>query len=570
MTQTLLAACCSRLTPARSAPAARRALLTLAPALLCAAAAAQGGLPPVPPTPPGNPITAAKADLGRALFWDEQLSSNQAVACGTCHVPTAGGSDPRTAGPGPDARHPGLDGQFGTPDDVLGSPGLTRRRADGSFDLAPAFRLRRQVTSRKAPSMINAAFAPQLFWDGSAGGALLDPMTGAVVLPFGAALESQTLEPPVSDVEMAHVGRDWADVAQRVAGSEPLRLAQDVPAPLEAWIAGRSYPELFAEAFGTAEVTPARIAMAIATYERTLISNQAPFDAFLSGVPSALSPLEAQGFNVFTGPGLCVTCHAGPLVSNNQFEYIGVRPQGEDLGRFGVTGNPGDRGRMKVPSLRNVELRAPYFHNGSMPTLEAVIDFYNRGGDFGAPNKHPNIRPLGLNPQQRQALAAFLRRPLTDPRVASGAPPFDRPTLYSESQRVPLPFGAPTPGSAGFVPVAIADEPPLLGNPTWTVGIDRGFGGRPAALIVSSVALPPPGQPFQGATLHVGLAGAQVVRAPFLAGSGPGEGWGSVTLSLSGDPALAGVPFFAQWFVLDPDGLGRRLSATVALQATRF
>jgi hypothetical protein len=255
-------------------------------------------------------------------------------------------------------------------------------------------------------------------------------------------------------------------------------------------------------------------------------------------------------------------------MTNDRFEYIGVRPADEDLGRFLVTANPGDRGRMKVPSLRNVELRAPYFHNGSMVTLEQVIDFYNRGGDFAAPNKHPSIRPLGLSAQQRQALAAFLRRPLTDPRVASGAPPFDRPTLYGESTRLPQPYGQPTPGAGGFAPVLVAGEPAVLGNPTLTLGVDRGLGGRPAALVVSPFALPA-GQPFQGATLHVGLAGAKLVRTT-LKGVGPGDGWGSVTLSLPDDPALLGVPFFAQWLILDPDGQGKRLSASAAAQLVPF
>src|SRR4029079_11777880 len=114
-----------------------------------------------------------------------------------------------------------------------------------------------------------------------------------------------------------------------------------------------------------------------------------------------------------------------PRFTNDTFQYIGVRPQADDLGRFNVTNNPGDRGRMKVPSLRNVELRAPYFHNGEMATLEEVVDFYDRGGDFDAPNKNPAIAPIGLSSTQKAALVAFLRRPLTDPRITAGTAPFD-------------------------------------------------------------------------------------------------------------------------------------------------
>ena len=100
------------------------------PLLLCATAAAQG-LPPVPPTPPGNPITQAKADLGKALFWDEQLSSNLAVSCGTCHIPSAGGSDLRNQEALTGTVHPGPDGLFQTPDDIRASPGLTLRQPNG-------------------------------------------------------------------------------------------------------------------------------------------------------------------------------------------------------------------------------------------------------------------------------------------------------------------------------------------------------------------------------------------------------------------------------------------------------
>jgi hypothetical protein len=369
---------------------------------------------------------------------------------------------------------------------------------------------------------------------------------------------------------MAHVGRTWSDAAQQIETSAPLRLASNVPAALNAWIAGRDYPALFTEAFGTPQVTPVRIAMAIATYERTLISNQAPLDSFLAGNLNALTPQEQQGRAIFNGVGRCNLCHAGPRLSNDTFRYIGVRPQNDDLGRFEVTGQLPDRGRMKVPSLRNVELRAPYFHNGEMASLADVVDFYNRGGDFFAPNKDPNIVPLGLNAQQRAALVAFLGRPLTDPRVASESAPFDRPTLYSESNHVPLHYGGATAGSGGFSPELFAFDPPVLGNPAMSFGFDFANSARPAGLILSPVSLPL-GQPFQGATLHVGFGpGSTLHRIASSNGNGPGDGWGSFSLSLPSDPAWLGVPFYAQWLVLDPTGAGHRLSATDAVEMAYF
>ena len=108
-----------------------------------------------PPAPPGNPVTPAKAQLGKVLFWDEQLSSTRTVSCGTCHIPAAGGDDPRSAS-GPLAVHPGPDGVFGGPDDVFGSPGVPLNQADGSYSWQASFGLLPQVTPRRTVSSLNA------------------------------------------------------------------------------------------------------------------------------------------------------------------------------------------------------------------------------------------------------------------------------------------------------------------------------------------------------------------------------------------------------------------------------
>jgi len=549
-------------------------LLSLAFAVTTSAVIAQGPPPPLPPLPPtpvpaGNPITTAKANLGKVLFWDEQLSSNNTMACGTCHVLARGGSDPRTNAANTQSRAPGLDGLMGTPDDILGSSGVSRSASNGAYLLAPFFRLEKQVTTRKAPSVINAGFPPLLFWDGRASNTFTDPITNAVVLPGGAALESQVMGPAVSDVEMAHVGRDWNQVAAKIAASQPLRLAPQIPAALSTWIAGRPYGDLFLEAFGSTAVTPVRIGEAIATYERTLYSNQAPILPLTVGAPPpVLTTLEAQGQAIFTGPGRCVVCHAGPRFTNDSFRYIGVRPPNEDLGRFVVTNTAGDQARMKVPSLLNVELRAPYFHNGEMATLDDVVAFYNRGGDFNAPNKDPAIAPIGLSLQQQSALVAFLKRPLTDVRVALESAPFDHPTLFSASTRVAQHFGSGTLGAGTFVPRMIADQPAAVGNTQFTIALDGANAGRHAFLLFSPTGSTQP-TPFQGANLYLSTTGFTFVRIGATQGSGPGQGFGSATISIPNNPALVGQTFFAQWLVLDQTA-GGRFSASEPISATYF
>jgi len=536
-------------------------MIRTASALVLLAGAASAQLS-APPEPPGNPLTPAKASLGKALFWDEQLSSTGTVSCGTCHMPEAGGSDPRNSA-GVDTFHPGPDGIFGTEDDRTGSAGVPLADAAGHYQSSASFGLLAQVTRRKSPSAIAAGYAESLFWDGRAGEQLVDPLSGQVVLPSGAALESQALEPLISEVEMGHLGRDWHDVVAKIEGSAPLALSDFVPATLDQWIADRAYPDLFLEAFGSSEVTPVRVAMAIASYERTLTPDKTPWDRVLAGAPpnQALTDLERNGLLLFLDPdkGNCVACHSmgeGPeRFTDDRFHFIGVRPPQEDLGRFEVTGLERDRGAFRTPALRNVVLRAPYMHDGSLRSLGAVVDFYQRGGDFDAPSKHPAIKPLNLLPSDKRALVAFLGRPLTDPRVLAALPPFDRPSQYADSLHVPTEHGAGTAGSGGFVPRIHALEPPQLGQEDLTVAVDGALGGAPALLLFSATA-PSAGVLRDGATLYADLAGAGVRQVAQLDGLGPGQGWGSVVLPIPGG-AVAGAPFTAQWVVFDSGAPGR-------------
>ena len=405
------------------------------------------------------------------------------------------------------------------------------------------FKFNAQVTGRKSPSYLNAAYSPNgLFWDGRALDVFRDPLTNAVVLPSGGSLESQVLGPPLSSAEMGHGGRDWTNVAARIAESKPLALATNVPTALQTWINGRTYPELFQEAFGTAEVTPTRIALAIATHERTLFSDQTPLDKAVSEI-QPLSKQEEGGRTIFINLQ-CNTCHDGALLSDQTFHNIGVRPVSEDLGRGGITLVPDDNGRFRTPNLRNVELHAPYMHNGRFATLEEVVEFYNRGGDHDAPNIDRGlIRPLNLTAQQKADLVAFMKRPLTDNRVRNELPPFDRPSLYTESNRVPIVSGIGRTGSGAFVPLVTAIEPPLVGNPSFTVAVSNSLGNSSATLVIDNA------DPGVGQTIPAtGSFARQTIN---LQGTGAGNGFGSISLAIPNNPALVGQTFFGRWYVVD-------------------
>ncbi|MFN0057577.1 MAG: cytochrome-c peroxidase [Planctomycetota bacterium] len=389
-----------------------------------------GPLPP-PLVPPQNPITAAKAVLGKILFWDEQLSSDDTIACGSCHIPGVAGQDPRTSSA--HSVHPGADAIFGTADDVAGSIGVVSQELDGAWLDDGTFYPERQVTRRSSQSVVAAAYSPLQFWDGRSGPSFVDPETGTVVIPIGGGLEAQALGPILSSVEMGAEGRTWDAVRIKLENVTPLAYATDIPSDMAAAIAAApTYPQLFAAAFGTTQISARRIAFAIATYERTLVPNQSPFDSFLAGIPGSLTPAQNQGRQVLVNN--CVPCHGGQLATDQQFHNVGLRPSSEDLGRMEVTGDPNDAGRFKTPTLRNVKLSAPYFHNGGKATLQEVLDFYNAGGDF-EDDQSPLIEPMGLSALQLTQLRDFLENALTDPRVENELPPFDRPTLRPTFRR---------------------------------------------------------------------------------------------------------------------------------------
>lgn len=400
--------------------------------VLAGAQAAFGQAPPPPPppplqpvpVPPENPITESKRVLGKILFWDEQLSSDNTVACGTCHRPADAGSDARLNS------NPGADGIFNTADDVIGSAGVVKMDTNGQVVEDDTFGFDTQVTPRSAQALHGGLFAPSAFWDGRAGTVFTNPESGAVSIPAGGALENQALAPILNNVEMAREGRDWDDVRAKLSGVTPLALATYLTPDMAAAVEDNpSYPALFAAAFGGGQITAERIAFAIATYERTLMPDRTPFDTH------TMTPAQRRGLNVLVAPGSrCGACHTPPVFTNNTFRNIGLRPPNEDPGRQEVTGNPADRGRFKVASLRNVGLKKSFMHNGQKASLEEVLDFYqNINGQQQFPqNQDPLIPAINIPPQARADLIEFLRNGLTDPRAAAETFPFDRPILASE------------------------------------------------------------------------------------------------------------------------------------------
>ena len=243
--------------------------------------------------------------------------------------------------------------------------------------------------------------------------------------------------------------------------------------------------------------------LALQMYQSTLVSDEAPIDRFAAGDATALTTLQKQGLDVFMKKGNCAGCHSGPAFTSAAatldgaetrvelmmlgpgragiydagFYNIGVRPVREDLGlgaldpqdlplaeaklvplgaalREELTGVnefffqfptdlPLGAGFFKTPTLRNVELTAPYFHNGGQATLEQVVDFYNRGGDFVELGHNEAVRPLNLTADEKTALVAFLRS-LTDERVRYRRAPFDHPSLVIPNGQVIDSKGAPT------------------------------------------------------------------------------------------------------------------------------
>jgi cytochrome c peroxidase len=157
-------------------------------------------------------------------------------------------------------------------------------------------------------------------------------------------------------------------------------------------------------------LSPEDLSRALASFVRSILSGDAPFDRFVNGDRVALSTEQQAGLQIFRGKGNCTACHVGPVFSDERTHNTGIAWAGQsflDEGRAAISGKPEDRGAFKTPTLREISRSAPYMHDGSLATLEAVIDYYDRGGNVN-PSLDPEIRPLRLTPGEKRALVAFL------------------------------------------------------------------------------------------------------------------------------------------------------------------
>lgn len=230
-----------------------------------------------------------------------------------------------------------------------------------------------RMGTRNAPMLANMAYNTSFFWDGG--------------VP---TLEQQVIAPIINPLEM---DMKMEDVAKRL---------QEDP----------GYVELFRKAYDM-EPAPEGITKAIASFMRTLISGNSRYDKYQRGDKSAMNESEKRGMELFQGERAeCFHCHVGFNFTNNNIQNNGMYLDGPDMGRYLVTENPIDIGLFKVPSLRNVEVTAPYMHDGSLATLEDVVEHYVSGGK-GHPNTDPLIRPFDLTPQEKADLVAFMKA-LTD------------------------------------------------------------------------------------------------------------------------------------------------------------
>lgn len=219
---------------------------------------------------------------------------------------------------------------------------------------------------RNSPTVINAAYQKFQFWDGRA-----------------KSLEDQALGPIQNPIEM---NMTLDAVVAKLNGIE-------------------GYKSQFQKVFNT-DVTSDGIAKAIAAYERTVLSGDAPYDKFKAGDTSALSEAAQRGMKLFFGKANCVSCHSGPNFTDNGFHNIGVGSG--DEGRFAISKSEGDKGAFKTPTVREIAKTGPYMHDGSLKTLEEVVAHYVKGGTPN-PQLDEEIFPLKLTPEESADLVTFMK-----------------------------------------------------------------------------------------------------------------------------------------------------------------
>nr|WP_244156167.1 cytochrome c peroxidase [Maribacter ulvicola] len=322
--------------------------------------------------------------MGKQLYWDPILSGNKDVACATCHHPEKGYTD-------------ALDLSIG-----VGGTGLGEQRV-GTV-----------LAKRNAHTVINTAFngitvdnevdplASPMFWDNRA-----------------MSLEEQALGPPLSKEEMR-----GTEIPENAMYDTIVNRLNAIP----------EYKLAFQNAFGTDEINTDRIAKAIASFERTLIANNSPFDRYMRGDESAMTQEQINGMNAFVNVG-CAECHNGPMFSDFQLHILSV----PDNPKLPETDTGAGNYAFRTPTLRNLSFTAPYMHNGMHSSLQEVMEFYediadgggdgdDDGGDGGDIN--PNVSPNQIDPLARQlqmdddvtgAIIAFMEA-LNDPNFDKTIP----------------------------------------------------------------------------------------------------------------------------------------------------
>jgi cytochrome c peroxidase len=227
---------------------------------------------------------------------------------------------------------------------------------------------------RSAPTIINSAYTKLHFWDGRA-----------------KSLEEQALGPIENPIEMKMKLEDVVDRLNKIEG----------------------YKTQFQDIFGT-DVTKESLAKAIAAYERTILCGDAPYDRFKAGDKTALSESAQRGMKLFFGKAACSGCHVGPNFTDNAFHNIGIGMDKEkyDKGREELSGLLGDRGAFKTPTLREIARTAPYMHDGSLKTLEDVVEHYVKGG-IQNPWLAEDIFPLKLTDEDKKDLITFMKEGLS-------------------------------------------------------------------------------------------------------------------------------------------------------------
>jgi cytochrome c peroxidase len=299
------------------------------------------------PVPPNNPMTRGKIALGEQLFFDKRLSKTKQMNCETCHVPEKGWTDGLALSP----------------------------RFDGSLN------------TRHSPTLYEAAYFPDLYWDGRAKG-----------------LETQILAAWKSQM-----------------GGDPEAMATELNGIAQ-------YKAAFEREFGGPATGP-RIVDALATFVRTIHAGDTEWDRMKQDPASLKQSAAGRGFLVFSETANCTLCHLPPLFSDTLFHNVGVGYDKEtpDPGRGKVmSSDPKMMGAFKSPSLRGVALTGPYFHDGHAKTLEEAVDFMLKGG-INNPNLDEKLKPKQLTPEQRRDLLAFLR----SLSPANAKQPYRRPTIPS-------------------------------------------------------------------------------------------------------------------------------------------